>query len=189
VTCGKFSEEFSLDCTLADVQAYFNVNSGGLLLNGRGPVVRRVYDGCAYELRGATMSPPKTLEHVSRATLPGGRGVVAKVAWKAESSKDKAGKKAESACAVERLEELYSRGITELDELNRRIAAKPFEWAMVGAATLCLFMFFGTLIWYLSGYDPTQELALREHGDKMTVESLTVVMLSFAFGCLAFFSS
>ena len=52
VTCGCYTEEFSLDCNITDVQAYFNVSGGGLLLNGMGPVVRRVYDGCAYELRG-----------------------------------------------------------------------------------------------------------------------------------------
>lgn len=52
MTCGCYTEEFSLDCNITDVQAYFNVSGGGLLLNGMGPVVRRVYDGCAYELRG-----------------------------------------------------------------------------------------------------------------------------------------
>lgn len=90
---------------------------------------------------------------------------------------------------VQKLEELFNREEEDLEKLNAKLAAKPVEWAVVGASTICIMLFCATLAWYLVNYDPTQELALRDHGDKMTVESLTAISLAFAFGCLAFFAS
>ena len=196
-----------MSCGLEDIQAYFNVENGGLRLHGLGAVVsmERIKAGEAYELEGKHVGL-KVLKEICKRKGLSGMTVIERVKWEplqmdrpepAEEVGDRAevipGTSSSSSSTNRKVRpRVHSKTASQMntesqEDLSVTPQLKPINWTIVTVCVCTIIFFLFVLFGYMQRYDPNNELIIREGADQMTAASFSIVVISFFFGVLSFF--